>query len=299
MGLSVSPVLGSDGAQPPKPVEIELKTLANPDSSELLGIMRENFVRQSVWKEPKGTAYLTENDNDLILDLELHGPNEKPPKGAMRLDNVQTLPEGGGVALGRHTNYLITPPFSGCSFFLLRIGQTDQAFHIKAAAPNRKLPEKLERFLPVSRALLAASGDEDLASVVTAYLANHSERGMAKFKDRNSRECVEYGLALMVWENISAVSGHAFTSDAYSRGKGYDMKEGGMAYWGSAMLARDAGRWIMLEQSALLQHSDDVENKLLVRDISAQRTILDPPDLLTKLKELAGLVKKPPLDAFV
>ncbi|MBG0775757.1 MAG: hypothetical protein H0S85_04905 [Desulfovibrionaceae bacterium] len=293
MCKTVSSIGSSRGVQQPEPQEIELETLANLSGAELQEKMQGTFLRQTAREEKTGTAYMTESEDGLFLDLQLADPNEELRLGVIRLDDVQTVSEGHGTVLDGTTNYLMTGPFSGCSFFLLRIGDTDQAFHVPEAQTSKPLMERLVPYHMVADAIVQASGDTDLAALVDAYLERNPESKVTELKATDREAYVRNGLALMVKDNLQALSDHAFTFQGYTHGRGYTPDQSD-PFWGSAMLVRESGRWNMLEQSAQIGVNEET-GKQKISNIQVDRTALNPPDTLLRLRELAGLVAPAPL----
>jgi hypothetical protein len=219
-----------------------------------------------------------------------------PAQPDVTLHNVQAVATDGHAVLDPQTDYVLTDPFTGCSFFMLSINGQDTVFHVQEQMPDQPLLNRLAPHLPVADAIRAQHPDQTLAPLVDAYLALHPHQEVTDLKGQDPQQYLRNGLALMVMENLQTVAGYAFTETVYTQGNDYQtVAQGGgdgRIRAGSAMLVREQGQWMMLEQTI---DTGSTENPIMEHTVPRGGLhVLLPPDLLTALQGLAG-VQPPPV----
>jgi len=304
MGNGISRV-GGPPPVPPAQQGGQPQHIANPSARQLLELMAERpLVQQLGGQTAQGDAYVDlahPRGTDLDVRFVPQGA-PMPAQPGMTLHNVQAVATDGHAVIAPETNYVLTDPFTGCSFFLLNVGGQDMVFHVQERMRDAPLPARLEPHMPVADALRAHYPDEALAPLVDGYLEQHPQDAVAALRDADPAQYLRSGLALMVMENLPALAGYAFTETIYTQGNDYQtLAQGGgdgRTRAGSAMLVREQGQWMMLEQTI---DTGTVMEPSMDHDVPRGGLhVLLPPDALAALRGLAGIAQpQPPAGGFV
>lgn len=275
------------------------QAITNPTAQQLLELMAERpLVQQLQGQTAQGGAFITlgnQQGTDLNVQFVPQG-TPLPAQPDVALHNVQAVATDGHAVIDPQTNYVLTDPFTGCSFFMLAINGQDTVFHVQEQMPGQPLLTRLAPFMTVADAIRAQHPDQTLTPLVDAYLDQHPHQEVTDLKGQDPQQYLRSGLALMVMENLQTVAGYAFTETVYTQGNDYQTVAQGVGDGriraGSAMLVREQGQWMMLEQTI---DTGSTENPIMEHTVPRGGLhVLLPPDLLTALQGLAG-VQPPPV----
>lgn len=164
------------------------QAITNPTAQQLLELMAERpVVQQLQGQTAQGGAFITlgnQQGTDLNVQFVPQG-TPLPAQPDVTLHNVQAVATDGHAVIDPQTNYVLTDPFTGCSFFMLAINGQDTVFHVQEQMPGQPLLARLAPFMTVADAIRAQHPDQTLTPLVDAYLDQHPHQEVTALKGQD------------------------------------------------------------------------------------------------------------------